>query len=33
MPFLLKLFLGIFIGGLLGHKQIEKIYSDYKNNK
>lgn len=33
MTFLLKLFLGILIGCLLGYKQIEKIYSGYKNNK
>jgi len=31
MPFLLKLVIGILIGGLLSYKQIEKLYNDYKN--
>jgi uncharacterized protein YneF (UPF0154 family) len=33
MPLLLKLVLGIVIGGLLSYKQIKKLYSNYKNNK
>jgi hypothetical protein len=30
MYFILKLILGLLIGGLLGYKEIEKILNDFK---
>jgi hypothetical protein len=31
MNFILKLMLGLLIGGLLGYKEIEKILNNFKN--